>query len=71
MLPTMKTVVDSGMMVDRAISHLVQDDCGQDLIEYALVAAMLSLCAVASLKTFAGRVAGLYVGIGSGLNSSF
>jgi len=71
MLPTMKMVVVSGVMIHRAISTLMQDECGQDMIEYALVASLLSLCAVASLKTVAGKVLGLYVGIESGLSSAF
>ena len=36
------------------------DESGQDLIEYALVAALLSLCAVASMKGLSGRISNAF-----------
>ena len=43
-------------------STFVKDESGQDLIEYALVAALLGLGAIASMKTLAND-------IGNGFNT--
>ncbi len=42
--------------VKRFINELVQDESGQDLIEYALVAALIGLAAVATMKTLASSI---------------
>lgn len=44
------------------LMNLVKDESGQDLIEYALVAALLGLGAIASMKTLANT-------IGNGFNT--
>jgi len=44
------------------IDEFIADEVGQDLIEYALVAALVGLGAVASMKTLSTK-------IGSGLTS--
>ena len=43
-------------MVYRTMLQLIENESGQDLIEYALVAALLSLCAVASLKGLSSKI---------------
>jgi pilus assembly protein Flp/PilA len=43
-------------MVYQFLIQLVEDEAGQDMIEYALVAALLALCAVASLRSLAGAI---------------
>jgi pilus assembly protein Flp/PilA len=47
------------------LTALWLDESGQDLIEFALVAALLSLCAVATLQALATRVTGLWQSVAS------
>ena len=54
----------------RIISTLLRDDSGQDLIEYALVAALLGLGAVASMKTLANTINNALNTIGTSLTSN-
>lgn len=49
--------------------RLAKEDSGQDLIEYALVAALISLAAIAGLKTVGNQVSALMSTVGSDLTS--
>jgi pilus assembly protein Flp/PilA len=49
---------------------LLHDESGQDLIEYALVAALIGLGATATLKTFATTISAALTGIGSRLTGA-
>ena len=42
------------------IEHFVSDDRGADLIEYALLAGLISLAAVATLTTVGTSITGLF-----------
>lgn len=70
--PTLKTV---SVLMSGTLCHfptllkLLHDESGQDMIEYALVAALLGLASIASLKTLSGVVLTLYTGIQSGLST--
>jgi Flp pilus assembly pilin Flp len=44
------------------IARLISDDDGQDLIEYALLAAFISLVCVSLISTIGGTVNSWYVG---------
>jgi len=46
------------------------DESGQDLIEYALVAALVGLGSVASMNSLAGSIANTFNGIGNALTSA-
>ena len=48
----------------------VKDDSGQDLIEYALVAALIGLGAVSSMKSFATTIGNAFTTVGSTLTSN-
>jgi len=52
------------------LRDLRQDESGQDLIEYALVAALIALAAVASLKTVGTGIIGAFNSVSAALNSS-
>jgi pilus assembly protein Flp/PilA len=54
----------------RALRNLLRDESGQDLIEYALVAAVLGLAAVASMSTLANNVGNAFSAVGSKLSSA-
>ena len=50
--------------------NLLHDESGQDLIEYALVAALIGLGAAATMRTFASALGTALSGIGSRLTSA-
>ncbi len=52
------------------LRNLLQDDSGQDLIEYALVAAIIGLAAVAAMSTLANNITNAFSAVGSKLGSS-
>jgi pilus assembly protein Flp/PilA len=51
-------------------SNLLHDESGQDLIEYALVAALIGLGATASMKALATTVGTALAGIGTRLTNA-
>lgn len=51
-------------------SNLMSDESGQDLIEYALVAALIGLGAVASMKSLANTIGNAFNSIGTSLSSN-
>jgi pilus assembly protein Flp/PilA len=52
------------------LTNLVREESGQDLIEYALVAALVGLGSVASMSTLANSIANTFGGIGNTLSSA-
>jgi pilus assembly protein Flp/PilA len=50
--------------------NFVNEDNGQDLIEYALLAALLGLGAVAAMKGLAGNVSTAFGNVGTALTSN-
>jgi pilus assembly protein Flp/PilA len=52
------------------LSGLMQDESGQDLIEYALVAALIGLAAITGMKTVASGVNNAFTSINSSLTSA-
>ncbi len=52
------------------LKNLVGDESGQDLIEYALVAAIIGLAAVAAMGTLANNISGAFSTVGSKLSSA-
>jgi len=52
------------------IKKLVSDESGQDLIEYALVAALVGLGSVASMNSLAGSIANTFSGVGNQLTNA-
>jgi pilus assembly protein Flp/PilA len=52
------------------VIHLVRDESGQDLIEYALVAALIGIGAVASMTSLKTAIANAFTKIGTTLTSS-
>ncbi len=54
----------------QALRNLLQDESGQDLIEYALVAAIIGLAAVAGMSTLATNISNAFSAVGSKLSSA-
>ena len=52
------------------MNNLIVEESGQDLIEYALVAALVGLGAVASMKTLSTSIGTAFTSIGTTLTSN-
>jgi pilus assembly protein Flp/PilA len=50
--------------------NLLSEESGQDLIEYALLAALLGLGAIASMKTLASSVSAAFTNVSTTLTSN-
>jgi pilus assembly protein Flp/PilA len=50
-------------------STLVKDQSGQDLIEYALVVALIALAATAGMSSLATKISGAFTSVGTKLNT--
>jgi pilus assembly protein Flp/PilA len=59
-------------MLDAAVwlSNFVRDESGQDLIEYALVAAMIGLGAVAAMSRLAEQIISAFNSVGRQLTNA-
>jgi len=51
-------------------AQILNDDSGQDLIEYALVAALIAFAAVAGMNGLSGKINDAFSTIGSKLTSA-
>jgi pilus assembly protein Flp/PilA len=54
----------------KLLRNLLRDESGQDLIEYALVAAIIGLAAVAAMSTLASNISNAFSAVGSKLSSA-
>ena len=52
------------------IQELISDDSGQDLIEYALVAALVGLASVSAMRGLSNAIYNFYVGISNALGQT-
>ena len=52
------------------IKNLVAEDSGQDLIEYALVAALVALGSVTAMRGLATSLSSTFNGVGSALTNA-
>lgn len=50
--------------------NLIEEESGQDLIEYALVAALVGLGSVASMSTLASSISNTFANIGTTLTNA-
>jgi pilus assembly protein Flp/PilA len=53
-----------------SVSRFLRDDSGQDLIEYALVAAVVGVGAIAALKGLSTHIGSAFSSVSSSLTSS-
>jgi pilus assembly protein Flp/PilA len=56
--------------LQRLFFNLVRDESGQDLIEYALVAALIALGATAAMSSLATSISTAFSTVGSKLTAS-
>ena len=52
------------------LTSLHREDSGQDLIEYALIAALIALAAIIGMKNVANAINLAFINIGEKLNSA-
>jgi pilus assembly protein Flp/PilA len=52
------------------IKNFISDESGQDLIEYALVAALVGLGSVAAMSGLANSISNAFAGVGNALTSA-
>ena len=52
------------------LNNLLQDESGQDLIEYALVAGLIGLGAVTAMTSLSGKITTAFTSIGTSLTSA-
>ena len=51
-------------------SRLAQDESGQDLIEYALIAALLATGAIAGMRILGNAISSIFTTVNSNLNTA-
>ena len=61
---------DKFLMLSVKIQTILMRDEGQDLIEYALVVALIALAATVGMKSLANSINSAFTGIGSQLVSN-
>jgi pilus assembly protein Flp/PilA len=49
------------------LKTLLTDDSGQDLIEYALIAALIALAAIVSMRSLANKISNEFNTVGNSL----
>ena len=54
----------------KRFAKLLADESGQDLVEYALVAALIALASVATMKVLAGNILTVFTGIGTRITNA-
>ena len=52
------------------LKQLIEEESGQDLIEYALVAALVGLGAVAAMKGLSNNIGNTFNGVGNSLTNA-
>lgn len=66
----MNKLVLQGFVKLQMLKASLKDEQGQDLIEYALVVALIAFAAVAGMNAVAGKINGAFTSIGSMLDSA-
>ena len=69
-LPWRKTMNDMLLKLSIKMKSLIEDEQGQDLIEYALVVALIAFAATAGMGTLATNINTAFVKIGSKLTAA-
>jgi Flp pilus assembly pilin Flp len=54
----------------KILTVFLDDECGQDLVEYALIAGLVALSVIAGMGRVAGGVISVFAAAGSRLTSS-
>jgi pilus assembly protein Flp/PilA len=57
-------------MIKQAAVAFIKDESGQDLIEYALVAGLVALGAIAAMTGLSGKIGSAFNSVGDSLTNS-
>jgi pilus assembly protein Flp/PilA len=49
------------------VRSLLADECGQDLIEYALIAALIAVSAILAMKSLSNKISNEFNSVGNSL----
>ena len=56
--------------ISRALTLLLRDESGQDLIEYSVVAALVGLASIMSVHSLSNKIDTAFTSIGNGLTNA-
>jgi pilus assembly protein Flp/PilA len=56
--------------LQRSVLALLQDEQGQDLVEYALIAALVALVAIAAVSRVGSAASSLFISVGSKITTN-
>ena len=56
--------------LQRILSHFLNDESGQDIVEYALVAALVALATIAGVGRVGSAVGSVFTSVGAKITSS-
>jgi pilus assembly protein Flp/PilA len=56
--------------IKQILNNLIAEESGQDLIEYALVAALVGLGSVTAMSTLAGSISNTFNGVGNAVTNA-
>lgn len=54
-------------LLKKSLATFVQEESGQDLIEYALIAALIALAAISGMTSLAGKINNEFGSVGNQL----
>jgi pilus assembly protein Flp/PilA len=60
-------IIEENRIMKQLLKNLLSDESGQDLIEYALIAALIALVAITGLNGLASRINSEFTAIGGDL----
>lgn len=60
-------ILEENLKMKQLMTNLLKDESGQDLIEYALIAALIALVAITALTSVGTKVSGVLGDIASSL----
>jgi pilus assembly protein Flp/PilA len=64
---TLAFLCQGAFLMIQLFRRLLNDECGQDLIEYALIAALIAIIAITGLNGLASKINSEYTKIGTSL----
>ena len=66
----MRLLKHSRVFLPAKVRNFLNDESGQDLIEYVLAAALMSMLAITALKALGVNISGSYSSVASNLTSN-
>jgi pilus assembly protein Flp/PilA len=65
----LKVIVKMQGLKDQLVEGLIKDQSGQDLMEYALVCALIAMAATATMKSLATTIGSAFTAVGTKLTT--